>query len=136
MFTLKNDLQVGKCKLDSQVNVDLRISKIIKFQDRYDLQDFQDLGFDQWFQIHSIITLNWEMVQQDRIQRKTDVSAFLLLILFQGEIQSCGNNTVSFSKRANVSNDRIWNSECEEKRRISFYSYKICKSIIDFKINF
>ena len=59
MFTLKNDLQVGKCKLDSQVNVDLRISKIIKFQDRYDLQDFQYLGFDQWFQIHSIITLNW-----------------------------------------------------------------------------
>ena len=31
-----------KLKLDSQVNVDLRISKIIKFQHRYDLQHFQD----------------------------------------------------------------------------------------------
>ena len=31
------------------MNVDLRISKIIKLQNLHDLQDFKDLGFGQWF---------------------------------------------------------------------------------------
>ena len=46
------------------MNVDLRISKIIKFQDRYDLQHFQDPPkiLDSVVSNRSIIALKWKMV--------------------------------------------------------------------------